>query len=255
MELPIRIAVRQPHMRWSIADHVDDVIRTLERAASFGAQLVVFPELALTGLHAKVPSLLVPSVLDEALRSVADACGTWGISAAVGAPIFAESSRPYDACVVIGSAGDIVLTSSKMRLMPPGEPMVFEPGTARPFCNLDGTTLAVVICREMLDHDDLTRELGRRARVILWPGVMARGPHDPSNAEDYTACAIRVAREQSAWILHSNWATNVQAPGIPNTGKSLVIAPTGEVIMEAPAQVSGLLLAWKRSLDEAWIVD
>lgn len=255
MGLPLRIAVRQPHMHWSIADHVGDVIRTLKQAASFGAQLVVFPELTLTGLHAKVPSLLDPPAIDDALRSLAAVCSARGICAAVGTPVFGESSRPYNACVVIGSGGDVVLTSPKMRLMPPGEPMVFEPGTARPFINMDGTTLAVVICREMLDHDDLTRELGQRARVVLWPGVMARGPYDPANAEDYVGCAIRVAREQRAWILHSNWATNVQAPGIPNTGKSLVIAPSGEVIMEAPAQASGLLLAWRRSLDEAWIAD
>jgi predicted amidohydrolase len=255
MELPLRIAVRQPHMHWSIADHVADVTRTLEQAASFGSQLVVFPELTLTGLHTKVPSLLDPSAIDAVLRSVKATCGALGICAAVGAPVFGESSRPYDACVVIDSAGDVVSTSPKMRLMPPGEPLVFEPGTARPFFDIDATTLAVVICREMLDHDDLTRELGRRARVILWPGVMARGPYDAGNAEDYAGCAIRVAREQHAWILHSNWATNVQAPGLPNTGKSLVIAPSGEVIMEAPARAAGLLLAWKRSFDEAWVAD
>jgi predicted amidohydrolase len=142
-----------------------------------------------------------------------------------------------------------------MRLMSPGESMVFQAGTDRPLLSIEGTTLAVVICREMLDHDELTRELGRRARLILWPGVMARGPYDPANPEDYTRAATRVAAEQDAWILHSNWATNVQAPGIPNTGKSMVIAPSGDIILEAPAQEAGLLLAWKSSLDEAWIPD
>jgi hypothetical protein len=84
---------------------------------------------------------------------------------------------------------------------------------------------------------------------------MARGPYDPANPEDYTGAAIRVAREQDAWIFHSNWATNVQVPGIPNTGKSLVVAPSGDLVMEAPAQASGLLLAWKSSIDEAWVAD
>jgi predicted amidohydrolase len=242
-------------MHWSIADHVGGVTRTLEQAASLGSQLVVFPELMLTGLHTKVPGLLDPQAIDDALRSVAAACRARRICAAVGTPFFGDSSRPYDACVVISSAGDVVAMSPKMRLMPPGEPMVFEPGTDRPMFDMAGTTLAVVICREMLDHDDVTRELEQRARIILWPGVMARGPYDPGNAEDYAGCAMRLAREQNAWILHSNWATNVQAPGLPNTGKSLVIAPTGEVMLEAPAHAAGLLLAWKPSLDDAWVAD
>jgi predicted amidohydrolase len=242
-------------MHWSIEEHVGDVVRILERAASLGAELVLFPELTLTGLHTKVPSLLDPAAIDEALASVAAACRQQRVWAAVGTPVFNGGAHPHDACVVISPEGDVALTSAKMRLMPPGEPMVFEAGTDRPSLDMNGTTVAAVICREMLDHDDLTCELGQRARVILWPGVMARGPYDPGNAEDYAGCAVRIATEQRAWILHSNWATNVQAPGIPNTGKSMVIAPSGDIVREAPAQQAGLLLSWKPTLAEAWVED
>jgi predicted amidohydrolase len=240
-------------MHWTIAEHVQDILQSLKSAADRGAQMVLFPELTLTGLHAKVPELLDPPAIDAAIADVAEGCRAQQICAAIGTPIFAEDSRPLDACLIISETGDVVLASPKMRLMPPGEPLVFQPGTTRPTLELAGTTLAVVICREMLDHDDLTLELDGRARVILWPGVMARGPHDPLDPGDYATSAIRMAREQSAWILHSNWATNVQVPGLPNTGKSLVISPSGEMILEAPAQTSGFLLAWENSLDDAWI--
>ena len=242
-------------MHWSIGEHVADVVRVLEQAALSGAELVVFPELTLTGLHTKVPSLLDSTAINEALESVAAACRERRVWAAVGSPFFGDAARPYDTCVVFNAEGDIALTSNKMRLMPPGEPMVFEAGLDRPSLDVNGTTLAAVICREMLDHDDLDRELGKRARIILWPGVMARGPYNPSNAEDYAACAVRIAIERGAWILHSNWATNVQVPGLPNTGKSMVIAPSGEIVFEAPQQQAGLLLSWKSTLDEAWVED
>jgi predicted amidohydrolase len=255
MNIPLRIAVRQPPMHWSIAEHVADVARSLGQASSLGAELAAFPELTLTGLHTKVPSLLDPAAIHEAMDSVAAACSQQQIWAAVGAPVFGGGVRPFDAYVVITAEGKVAMTSAKMRLMPPGEPMIFDAGTDRPSVDVKGTSVAAVICREMLDHDDLARELAHRANVILWPGVMARGPYDPSNPDDYAGCAVRVAMEQDAWIVHSNWATNVQAPGIPNTGKSMAIAPSGDIVLEAPARKAGLLLSWKSSLDEAWVED
>jgi predicted amidohydrolase len=253
MHLPLRIAVAQPHMHWSIDDHVDDARRAIAQASSLDAQMIVFPELTLTGLHTKVPALLDPSTIAEAIRSLAAISRDHEIWAAIGAPVFADASRPYDACVLISPSGDVALTSPKMRLMPPGEPMIFEPGTARPILDVEGTSIGVVICREMLDHDDLLSELNGRARIILWPGVMARAPYNPADPEDYAACAVRVATGQDVWIIHSNWATNIQVPGLPNTGKSLVIAPSGEIVLEAPAQTAGILLSWKDSLAEAWL--
>ena len=91
-----------------------------------------------------------------------------------------------------------------MRLMPPGEPMVFEAGVHRPSLDMFETTLAAVICREILDHDDLVAELGGRARVILWPGVMAREPYVSGTEDNYAASAVRLATNEQAWVVHSN---------------------------------------------------
>lgn len=239
-------------MHWRVEEHVAEVERAARAAGSCGADLVLFPELTLTGLHTKVPELLDPAAIDRALRSVGAACRANGIAAAVGAPVWVDRKRPLNAFVIFGSSGERLFTSPKLRLMPPGEPLVFEPGEERPVLELADTTLAVVICREILDHAELTRELRGRARILLWPGVMARGEVDPGNPEDYTLQAIRIAREQEAWLLHSNWANNVQLPGLPHTGKSMVVSPAGTIALEAPAHAPGLLLAWESS-EKAWI--
>ena len=54
-------------------------------------------------------------------------------------------------------------------------------------------------------------------------------------------------------MLHSNGAITVEAPKLRRTGKSLVISPDGELALEAPAHAPGLLLAWKPTIDEAWV--
>lgn len=252
MEGP-KIVIRQPRMHWTVQDHLVDLHESLRQGSERGGELVLFPELALTGLHTKVPELLDRSALEGALRSVGAACREWRIGAAVGAPVWAEGDRPHNAVVVFDPAGEEILRSPKLRLMPPGEPLVFAPGSSRPRLEHAGVTFAVVICREILDGPELSAELDGQAQVLLWPGVMARGPIDANNPEDYTLQAIRVAQEQRAWIVHSNWADHVQAPGMPHTGRSMVVSPSGAVVLEAPAQRPGLLLTWESPIDMAWI--
>jgi predicted amidohydrolase len=104
-----------------------------------------------------------------------------------------------------------------------------------------------LICREILDEAELAEELAGRAQAIPWPGMMARPRGDAA------VRATALARQQGAWLFHSNWAVNVEAPSLPHTGKSLVISPQGELVLEAPARQAGILIAWERSLDRAWV--
>jgi predicted amidohydrolase len=240
-------------MHWQIEENLAEIEGSLEAASAHDAHLVLFPEMSLIGLHTKLRELLDRTKLTEALGMVGAACRAHKVGAAVGAPLWLNGERPRNAIIVLDSDGELVETSSKLRLMPPGEPIVFERGNERPVFEWNGAVLAVVICREILDRRELAQELSQRARVILWPGTMARGPMDPSNPEDYTVHATELAKQQNAWVLHSNWARHVDAPGIPHTGKSMVIAPDGSVVLEAPAQAPGLLLAWESSLEKAWV--
>ena len=253
MELGVRVAISQQPMHWQIEENLAEIERAIEAASAYGARLVLFPEMSLIGLHTKLRELLDRAKLTQALGTVGAVCRVHGIGAAVGAPYWIDGERPQNAIVVLGADGEPIETSPKLRLMPPGEPIVFEAGARRPVFEWDGAALAVVICREILDHRELSEELSQRAGVILWPGTMARGPMDSSNPEDYTVHATQLARQQKAWILHCNWASHVDAPGIPHTGKSMVISPDGSIELEAPAQEPGLLLTWESSLEKAWV--
>lgn len=247
MELNTRVALSQQPMHWRVDDNLTEIEEALATASAYGAQLVLFPEMTLIGLHTKLRELLDRPKLEEALASVAATCRVHNVAAAVGAPLWLHEERPRNAMIVFDAEGQLVETSSKLRLMPPGEPIVFEAGTERPIFELNSAEFAIVICREILDRAELAEEVSRRASVILWPGTMARGPMDPDSPEDYTVHATQLAAQQHAWVLHSNWARHVDAPGIPNTGKSMVITPDGVIALEAPEKAPGLLLSWEAS--------
>ncbi|MEM7016501.1 MAG: carbon-nitrogen hydrolase family protein [Pseudomonadota bacterium] len=248
----MRIVISQPVMHPQVEGHLKEIENTLDEAAAQGGEFVLFPEMMLTGLHAKVPELLNRTTIEQALETVLQVCQKHQIGAAVGAPVWLDSERPYNAIMIFDAEGDTILTAPKLRLMPPGEPMIFTAGKTRPILEYSNTTLSVVICREILDRAELTSELQRQARIILWPGVMARGAINLDDPEDYVYNATTLAKAQNATIFHSNWANNIGAPGIPNTGKSLVISATGDITLEAPEQQPGLLLTWE-SPERAWI--
>jgi predicted amidohydrolase len=249
----LRVAISQPAMHRVVADHVAEIERALAASAKSGADLVLFPELTLTGLHRDVPELLDRPVLEQAMRTVREMCRQHAIAAAVGAPVWTHSGKPLDAMVVLDATGDQILVAPKLRLMPPGEPLLFDPGTQRQLLSFKGSSIGVVICREIFDRDGVARELGGRTRIIFWPGSIIRVPMDPSNPEDVTHLALRLASDQDAWLYHSNWAFNVEVPSLPNTGRSFLVSPAGQITIEAPPQVPGLLLAWETSLDTAWM--
>jgi predicted amidohydrolase len=238
-----------------IAAHVAAIERALGAAARHGAELVLFPELTLTGLHREVPQLLDRTTLERAMQTVADMCRQHGIAAAVGTPVWRDSGKPLDAMVVLDTTGEQVLVAPKLRLMPPGEPLLFDAGTERTLLCYKDSSIGVVMCREIFDRDEVARELGGGARIIFWPGSIVRGDIDPNNPDDVTHLAQRLAAEQQAWLYHSNWAFNVEVPSLPNTGRSFAVAPSGESTIEAPPQAPGLLLAWHTTQGAAWLPD
>lgn len=240
-----RISICQPEMVWSIEDHLNATTSAMTSAAELGSDLVVFPELMLTGMHTKVPEMLNRSKIEAALEDIARLCEDLDIGAAVGAPVWDGFEKPFDSYLIYGGDGEQISITSKMRLMPPGEPLVFEAGTRRENFRALGLDAAVVLCREILDVSELEQELGVETELILWPGCMTRPQSEPDKA-------MRLARRHNSWVFHSNWARHIEAPQLKSMGRSLVISPSGEVKLEAPANKTGLLLSWIDEPKEAW---
>ena len=81
----MKLCTIQPHMPDSITDSVREITRWIEMAAKSGADVVVFPEMMLTGYDHQLHDLFKDTrwhlQVDEALTelcSVVDASGTTG---------------------------------------------------------------------------------------------------------------------------------------------------------------------------------
>jgi predicted amidohydrolase len=232
-------------MHWTLERNLAEVLAALDEAAAEGAAGCVCTELALTGFHRRVPELLDARALAAAETQLRAACARLGIAAVVGLPTLAEHGHVFNSHVYIDAAGSERGRVHK-RGLTASEAGFFAPGGRRGWVALGGVMATSVLCREMLDVDALLPEL-RAAwppgadgpRVVCWPSYI--GESDAGQTAltaAYRQGAVRLARELSAWVLQSNWAASLNAPGAQGLGDSLVIDPDGMTVAQLPRDAS-----------------
>jgi NAD+ synthase (glutamine-hydrolysing) len=131
----------------------DRIVGRIRDARAGGAELVVFPELAITG-YPPEDLLLRPAFVDasqKAVREVAEAAT--GIVALVGAP-HAEDGKLYNACLVCAD-GEVSAVYRK-RLLPNygvfDEKRYFEPGEDAAMLAHGGRQLGLTVWSRLLQR-------------------------------------------------------------------------------------------------------
>src|SRR4249919_478973 len=128
----------------------DRIVARLREARAAGADLVVFPELAVTG-YPPEDLLLRQGFLREADRALAEiAAQANGIVALVGTP-HAEDGRLYNACAICSNGA--VQAVYRKRLLPNygvfDEERYFEPGQETAVLDLGGARLGLTVCEDL----------------------------------------------------------------------------------------------------------
>jgi omega-amidase len=239
---PLRLAIVQPRMHWTTVQNTASALLALERAADGGAQLAVFPELALTGFHRDIVAQAAPSLVEPALRRVQQACARHRIAAVLGAPTRDDEGRLFNSAVFVDATGTLLGVVEKNGLTP-AEATVCAHGSTRPVVALLGWRTSAILCREVGDVEPVIAQLaGRGVEVIFWPGLMRPAVDGSTSGPDsHFEDAERIARGLGAWIVQSNWPNSVNRPEEDiGTGRSVVIAPDGRRCLFLPAEQVGI---------------
>jgi predicted amidohydrolase len=217
----------------------------IERARAQGVDLLVFPELSLTGYRLLHLTTRVAMALGSpALERLAEAARPMTVLAG-----FVEASDHgvlHNSAVLL-SGGAPVLTHRKLYLPTYGifqEERFFRAGKRIDLAALPWGQAGVLICEDLW-HPEVARRLAvAGAKLILvpsaGPGRIGGGP-DPVSHESWEMLTRTISLLDTCWVVYCNrvgWEE-----GAFYAGGSHIVRPGGEVLARAPFLDEHLLVA------------
>src|ERR671919_2394951 len=216
----------------------DRILARLDEARSLGAELVLFPELAVTG-YPPEDLLLRPGFLRAAARTLDEvAAATGGIAALVGTPHLDRDL--FNACAVCVD-GEVKAVYRKQFLPNYGvfdEDRYFQPGRGLVLLRSGETLVRPTVCEDIWQPGPPATDLALAGAHVV-ANISASPFHVGKGAEREEMLATR-ARDNACWIAYVN-AVGAQDELIFD-GQSLVLDENGEVVARGPAFEEALLL-------------
>ncbi len=228
---PLRVALAQ--MNATVGDLDGNAARIGDlaaRAREQGAQLVVFPELALTG-YPPEDLLLKRDFLAAAADTLAElAASIQGIVALVGFPEYADDT--YNSAAVLADGG-VAAVYRKIHLPNYGvfdEARYFRPGDAPAIIDIDGTTVGLTICEDIWEPSGpaVTEALGGAYAIVN----LSASPYHAGKGLERERMLVQRARDNLAGVLFCNLVGGQDE--LVFDGHSLAIDQDGEVLARAP---------------------
>ena len=222
----LKVAAVQLRSSFEVAANRDRIVSTLERLASLGVRVAVFPECALTGYdkdRIKAPDVELVPAAEETIRA---ACRRLRIAAVVGS-IYRINGRTYNTAVVFDSRGNLVERYAKLMLA--GEKWA-TPGNHIALFELEGVPSTVIIC-----HDERYPEFVRLpalagARIVYYISHES-GLREERKLKPYRAQLMARAVENQVFVVAANAPANFDLTG--SHGQSRIVNEDGNVLREA----------------------
>jgi NAD+ synthase (glutamine-hydrolysing) len=208
------------------------------RARDQGADIVVFPELALTG-YPPEDLLLKAHFLDAAAEALEElARDTDGLIALVGFPERADDV--YNAAAVL-AGGEVRAVYRKMFLPNYGvfdEQRYFQAGTEPALVDVNGVAVGLTVCEDVWEPGPpATTEALAGAQLLA---NLSASPYHAGKPDEREQMLIQRARDKLAAVAFCNMVGGQDE--LVFDGRSAVLDPSGAVLARAPAFEEALVL-------------
>ncbi len=237
-----RLAIAQISMHWHTHENVASMSSAMDLAASRGAWICAFSELAVTGFHREIAREAVPERVLPAIRQLSNHAASLSLGLAFGVPTFGEGKVLFNSYLFVDELG-IPAGEVQKRGLTAAEATFFARGACRPIGVLHGLRCSAVICREVSDSEVIAADLPRgTVDLIFVPGALRQDPEKPrTDPPEYVRDIQRLAATTGAYAIQANWPNALNRPEESvEGGGSTVADPNGQVLFRLPGQAAGV---------------
>ncbi len=251
----LRVALCQVNVTvGAIGANAEIIVARTREAATAGAHLVAFPEMALTGYP--VEDLALRKSFQSASRLALEALATRLADAGLGQVVVVvgyldatehdrprlgrPAGSPKNALAVL-HGGLVVVRSAKHHLPNYGvfdEFRYFVPGNVLPVVRLHGVDIAFAICEDLWQDGGPVAAAGGAGAGLLV--VINGSPYELNKDDTRLALCARRAAEAGATLAYVNLVGGQDE--LVFDGDSLVVSPGGRVLARAPQFAEAVLV-------------
>jgi len=240
-------------IRGDVDANVEQHVRLVHAAAEEQAQVLVFPELSLTGYELDLANELAFSERDPRLAPLVELASSYRMTLIVGAPV-RIGSRLYLGAFIVSSDGAVDLytkhhlgafpsSASPDGTVPAAEGTVFHPGNRNPLLRFGDNTAAVAVCADTSRPSHPKEAAERGARTYLASTFII-----PSDLEKETASLRAYAVRHSMAVVLANYGG--PSGGLASGGGSAIWSEKGELLAQLERIGTGVAVAIER--DASW---
>lgn len=230
----IAAAAQIVSLRGDTAGNAARHLRFAGMAAARGAQLLVFPELSLTGYELDIAAAHVIHPDDALLVPLRLFAREVGMTIVVGAPVRgAGGALHIGAIAILPDGAASVYTKIHVHS---SEEHVFAPGSGGPDLPVAGVPVALAICRDAAIPEHAAAAAARGAKFYA-AGVMI----DEAGYERKVPLMRGYARDLGLDVLMANYSG--VSGGEVSAGKSAIWRAGGECAAESPGSEEALVTA------------
>lgn len=213
--------------------------RFMQVAAEQGVQLLVFPELSLTGYERGLAAELAIAPEDAVLQPLRDFALETGVTTVVGMPIrLSENSPVLIGALIFGADGSLGVYSKQH--LHPGEEVAFSPGIGGSTLTIGDATVALAVCADF-SHASHAAAAAQQGASLYAAGVLIT---ENGYAPD-TALLQGYAATHSMVVLMANHGG--ATGGWESAGRSAIWASDGSLIAAAPGTGDLLVVAQRKA--------
>jgi predicted amidohydrolase len=224
-------------VRGALEQNIGEHLRFIEAAASIGVDLIVFPELSLTGYELDLARTLQIDPEDQRIEPLRTAAKEHGMQVIAGAPLVSGLDRPYLGAFLISRGPSMHYAKIHVH---ESEEAYFTAGKEDRIVSVKGVPTAIAICADTSRPTHAANAAKRGAELYV-TSVFAI----PEQYAEHASRLQRYAESHGMGVLMANYTGSTG--GLDSAGKSAFWDEHGKLIARAGARERALVVARRGS--------